>query len=246
MYIFLYEGYIGSGKTLFLAKKTQSLIARNRAIFARNEKWYLDGRIPERIPLRKIASNIKFSKDFENENKDIITYWNTERELLQITDCDIIWDEMQVILDAHLKTDISQAMRQFLAYLRKNGNVIYATSQSYYHITKRARQYIYTAIKFRKMFGSPTPTPTNPFPKVYGLILGFNREVSPMQLDDTITEKFSIFPTELFFIQRKDVELYDTTEKYKVSDHTILRHVKVECECGGLVCGHKPKFVWYS
>ena len=87
----VYSGLEGSGKSLKLAMVARSLVLRN-------SKWLAKSGI-----MRPLASNLRFSDwfvDFAKQRGIEIIYWKDLDELITLSDCDVIIDELGNYFDA--------------------------------------------------------------------------------------------------------------------------------------------------
>jgi hypothetical protein len=210
------EGKPGQGKSLYTARLARKLLKRNK-------KWFEKTGI-----LRPIYSNIKFSEDFEMEGNNFIRYWSNVDEITKITDSDLLWDEIATELDSRNFTNLSDELKRFLSQYRKRGVDIYANTQDFSMIDMRARLMVTRVATLGKLLGSRDPSPTKPDVKyIWGLVV--IREVEDILTDDPHNKKYSLVPT-FFFINREDVEIYDTTQDIPLSPPIPYRHVMRKCQ----------------
>jgi len=196
------EGSPGQGKSLYTARTVKRLLDRNK-------KWFKKSGI-----VRPIFSNMKFSEEFEKQNKGFIKYWTNSVQLCTAKDCDIIWDEIATELDARNYTNLTDELKRFLSQYRKRGVDIYANTQDFSMIDARARLMVTRVATLYKVFGSPDPSPTKPTIKhIYGLV--FVRDVQNYKVADPEKKRYSLIPSQFFFIDREDIEIYDTRQDIK-------------------------------
>lgn len=193
------EGLPGNGKSLYTARKAIRLLKRN-------QKWFIEsGR------KRQIASNLKFSPEFEKEAGDFLKYWHSVDELTKFNDVDLIWDEIAAELDSRSFATLSDELKRFLSQYDKRGIEIYANTQDYSMIDLRARMFVTRIARVSKMIGSRRPSATRPqITKPWGLIVV--RDATTIKANDASEKKFSILPTEFFFIEKELTDLYDTRQ----------------------------------
>lgn len=192
------EGAPGQGKSLYTARLVRKLIARNR-------KWFERSGV-----IRKIYSNIHFAPSFVEENKDFIAYWSSPVELTQILDADVIWDEIATELDSRNFANLPDELKIFLSQYRKRGVDIYANTQDFSMVDARARLMVTHVATLSKMIGSADPSPTKPpVKRIWGLVAV--REVQNYKETNPTKKEYGILPS-FFFIDREDVELYDTRQ----------------------------------
>jgi len=210
------EGAPGQGKSLYTARLVRKLIKRNK-------KWYEKSGI-----IRMLYSNIHFSPSFLDENKEFIAYWNSPLQLTQILDADGIWDEIATELDSRNFTSLPDELKIFLSQYRKRGVDIYANTQDFSMVDMRARLMVTRVATLNKIIGSPDPSPTRPpIKRIWGLIM--IREVGEILTDDPHNKKYLGIPS-FFFIDKEDVEIYDTRQDIPLSPPLPYRHLVRQCE----------------
>lgn len=203
------EGKPGQGKSLYSARIVKKLIKRNTKY---KEKTGI---------LRPIYSNIKFSDEFEKENKEYIKYWLTTDEITQLHDCDLIWDEIATELDSRSFANLTEDLKRFLSQYRKRGVDIYANTQDFSMIDARARLMVTRVASLSKLFGSSDPSATKPAVKrIWGIVA--IREVEDILADDPHNKKYGPFPS-FFFIDKEDIAIYDTRQDIPQSPPTPLK-----------------------
>jgi len=192
------EGKPGQGKSLYTARKAKALLERNKAYF---EKTKI---------VRKIASNIKFSEKFEKECGQFLVYWSSTQEIVNFRDIDLLWDEIATELDSRNYANLSEDLKRFLSQYRKRGVDIYANTQDFSMIDQRARLMVTRVATLYKLIGSSDPSPTKPPIKyIWGIVLVI--DLSNWKADDPHKKKYSPFIS-FFFVDREDVNLYDTRQ----------------------------------
>jgi len=193
------EGSPGQGKSLYTARLARKLLNRNIA-------WFF-----ETGTKRKLYSNIKFSEHFEKQYGDLIQYWKNPDEVCKLHDCDILWDEIATELDSRNFANLSDELKRFLSQYRKRGVDIYANTQDFSMVDARARLMITRVATLKKVVGSRDPSPTKPpVKRIWGLVA--IREVINFKESNPTKKKYPFFPS-FFFIDREDVEIYDTRQQ---------------------------------
>lgn len=197
------EGKPGQGKSLYHARLAKKLLKRNK-------KWFEKTGI-----VRTIASNIKFSSDFEIEAGQFLRYWTATHEIVNLHDCDLLWDEIATDLDSRNYANLTEDFKRFLSQYRKRGIDIYANTQDFSMIDARARLMVTRVASLRKIIGSPDPSPTKPpVLKIWGLVMV--RDLETIFSDDPTKKKYNLIPS-FFFIDREDIEIYDTRQDVPAS-----------------------------
>jgi hypothetical protein len=221
------EGAPGQGKSLYTARLTIRLLKRN-------QKWFKKTGV-----IRKIFSNLKFSEWFEAEAGEFLEYWSDSSVLVKLSDCDIIWDEIATELDSREFANCSIEMRRFLSQYRKRGIDIYANTQDFSMIDKRARLMISGVRTLTKIAGSRDISTTKPNPKyIWGLVM--IRNVQNYHEDDPEKKKYDIVPS-FMFIERELVSIYDTRQDIPLGKPAPLKHRELVCEFHD-VPGHNCTF----
>jgi len=221
------EGAPGQGKSLYTARLARRLIKRNK-------KWHKKGN-----NLRLVYSNIRFSDSFEKENEGYFAYWADTQQIVKLKDCDLIWDEIATELDSRNFANLSIELKRFLSQYRKRGIDIYANTQDFSMIDRRARLMITSVRTLTKVIGSRDISSTKPNPKyIWGLVL--IRDVINYKEENPEKKKYQILPS-FMVIDRDLVSIYDTRQDIPLGEPAPLRHIVQKCEYYG-VKGHKCEF----
>jgi len=247
------EGAPGQGKSLYTARKAKELLPRNKRFYERMmtqyeselESWERSRALrfteedliafeqqyprPTEPKRRLIASNIKFSEEFESLWPGWIIYWSSLDELHELRDVDIIWDEIATELDARNWANLSPETMRMLSQYRKRGLDIYANTQDFSMVDVRARLMITSVKTLSKVIGSPDPSATKPkIEKIWGLV--FVREVENWKQTQADKKVYSFTGWSFYLIEREDIEIYDTRQDIKHGGYPALRHVVRYCE----------------
>jgi len=210
------EGKPGQGKSLYTARLAKKLLRRNKAYF--NSTGIV----------RPIYSNIKFSQEFERLAGEFLRYWSSTYDIIKLSHVDLLWDEIATELDSRNFASLSEELKRFLSQYRKRGVDIYANTQDFSMIDMRARLMVTRVATLSKLIGSRDPSATKPAVKaIWGLVVV--REVENILTDDPHNKKYAFLPS-FFFIDKTDVEIYDTTQDIPLSPPLPLRHVMRQCE----------------
>jgi len=193
------EGLPGQGKSLYTARKTQFLLRRNK-------KWFEKSGV-----VRPIYSNLKFSPEFEGQAGPYLRYWQSSSEVAKLRDCDLIWDEIATELDSRSFSTLSEELKRFLSQYDKRGIEIYANTQDFSMIDLRARLFVTRVARVNKVIGSRRPSPTRPpIDRPWGLIVV--RDCQNYKANEALDKKFTVMPTEMFFIEKELTDIYDTRQ----------------------------------
>ena len=139
----IYTGLESSGKTLFLAEKLMELLKRNI-------RWY-----KKYGWLRPIYTNLRLTEKYLAKYREFITYWDNVNDIIGVSGCDILWDELSSDFSALKKEPLSKQVNRWLRQGAKQGVHIYATAQEYHDVHLDCRRRFQEAWKCHKLFGSP-------------------------------------------------------------------------------------------
>jgi len=215
----IFTGIESSGKSLRMAMEVEKLVMRNA-------KWFLEcGQV------RPIYSNMKFTKAFELyalENKIPIYYWKDLDELISVENADIIIDEIGNYFDARNWTNLSLDIRRWITQGAKVGNEIIGSAQDFAQVDLAFRRLVNELYEIKKIIGSRRPSPTKPpIKKIWGICWVREIQVSSYKEDD---KKYLDIFGNIFFIDKKYCEIFDTTQKIEKSKPTKLKHIERFCE----------------
>lgn len=203
------EGAPGQGKSLYTARLAKRLLARNA-------HWYKQSGI-----IRPLYSNIHFSDFFYKKWSLFIKYWKSPEELCKLNDCDVLWDEIATELDARNFANLSDELKRFLSQYRKRGVDIYANTQDFSMVDARARLMVTRVATLHKMIGSPDPSPTKPpVKRIWGLVAV--RDVQNYKEANPQKKQYEWMPS-FFFIDKEDIEIYDTRQAIDTGELPVRR-----------------------
>lgn len=221
-------GLPGSGKSYYLANLTVELLYRNR-------KWFeTSGKI------RKVATCLKMSEEIEREfgygtDESYIHYWQDAEEIPKLRDCDVIWEEMGVIVDSRSWENMPLELRRWFAQHRHRGVDVYGNVQEFADVDVAVRRLTQNLIYLVKAFGSRDPHPTSPPIKyVWGLVLVFSIDAKNYKEDEKF-KKANMFPSSFFLLSKKIIKLYDMHNDIKAGKYPALQHRMRLCETCGYV-----------
>lgn len=212
----VYTGLESAGKSLLLAKTATELVIRNK-------KWKKKYGFT-----RKIISNLKFSKKFFEKNSEYIDYFEDMKEVIGLTGCDIIWDEISSDFSALKKEPLTRKINRWLRQGAKQGVHIYATAQEFHDIHLDFRRRAQECINIKKVWGSRRSGKN--LPKV-NFIWGicFKNDIKIHPYNELEPEKLNWFPGWLL-ITRELCEVFDTHQVIKSSHEPPYEHVERFCE----------------
>jgi len=222
MAIYVWTGEPGSGKGIKLSITTVKLIERNK-------KWHEK----YKLPIRKVAINIKLSKLIEEENLKYIVYWEDPVQLLAMRGVDIVWDEIASYLDATNWKNVDGRIRHFMRMHRHYGIDIYGATQDLPTVDISMRRLIKGVWRCNKLIGSPDVSETKPEVKHPWGIITVRKVQKQSWKKEAVDYKYSFFP-DIIFITKKKVSAYDTTQEIIApAEYPPLKHIKRKCaDCG--------------
>jgi len=234
----VYTGRPGAGKSSKFADKMVAVMLRNKAWYERLYMYPIDGFIPIK---RKVYTNSPIKKEVIEKLglKDYYGEFRGIHQALNLRDCDIFWDEMQV--DCHIDQDqkLPRQAFEFFQQHRKLGLEIYATSQDFAQLTKGVRRTVMHLVYYVKIIGSRNPSATRPpVKKPFLLSLGFT--LDPALYEEDSSKKglgfdLSTFP-EIMYLNAEKLLRYSTGYIITQGDLPPFQHY--ERRCGNPSCTH--------
>ena len=217
----VYTGLESSGKTLCIANKVIELITRNKI-------WF------KKFGFRRlIYSNLKFSDEFEEENKEYIRYWQDVKELLELSGVDIIHDEISSYYSALKREPLPIKVNQWLRQGAKQGVHIYGTAQEFHDIHLDFRRRVFKAYKASKLIGSPRGGENLPPVKTIWGVVRF-REIKIHPYNELMPEfEFSIPPFDCLFFGKKLCSIFNTYQILSCEEALPLEHIERICSKPG-------------
>lgn len=214
----VYSGLESSGKSLKLAMQAAVLVNRNSTWRKISQKE------------RPIWSNIRFADHFVEYAESLqvpIRYFRDVEELIQVTEADVIIDELATYFDSRMWQELSLDARMWLAQAAKQGIEIYAGAQDFAQVDKAMRRLVNHLFLIRKVAGSQRPAATRPpVKRIWGMCAVF--ELNPQSYKEDEKEYLSYVPG-FFTIQRRYCEIFDTQARTERSSPPPLRHIERRC-----------------
>jgi len=231
--ILILSGLDGQGKTFLNARKAIELLYRNR-------KWFNKTGV-----VRPVMLNLKLSAAVEAEfglfPNGFIGYWENPLELVELRNCDVIWEEMATHLDATQWQYMPSTFKRWVQQHRHYGLEIYGNTQDLKSIDISVRRMVSGLYVVKKIAGSRSPAATKPPVKhIWGV--GLKREVDADSLEKEKTQ-YKYTGWELFFIDRQGCEIYDTLNETKAGEYPKLRHSVRYCEDESCPIHHRGKVI---
>jgi len=218
----IYSGLESSGKTLRLAMVVADLAWRN-------SKWQEQIRTT-----RPIYSNFHFSEDFyeycTTKLGVPIIYWKHIDELIQISEGDVIIDEVGNYFNSRMWSELSLEAMSWLQQGAKTGIEIYGGAQDFAQVDKAFRRLVNNLYHITKLLGSRRPSATKPPVKfIWGLCS--MKELDPVGYDEDKSKFNSAQMIPSFFLIRKQFcFIFNTNQKIGKSRLMPLKHQERTCE----------------
>lgn len=223
----VFEGLPGMGKSLCMASEALEMLEENK-------KNGLD---------RMIASNLKFSSDVEEyfgvrqvhskdlTNGGLISYWSDARDLAELKNVDVIWEEMSAYCDSTQWQNMPLELKRFIAQHRHRGVRIIGNTQSFSDIDISVRRRTSSLVHVMKLMGSPDPYPNMPpIKRVWGVVLKINLNPQKYKEDKKFEGVDFTSLGGFQFIGKKSVGVFDMFNDIKAGAYPPLRHIERECE----------------
>lgn len=226
-------GLPGHGKSVELAKKFKILLKRNY-------RWFKRG-----IPIRYIWSNLMVNEEWFKKGKNekyrfLIKYWDNPMELIDVKDCDIIWDEIARHLDSRDWEKLHPRIKQFIQEHDKDGNHIYCNTQTPMQVDVMFRRTCHFMWRITRIAGCRRPSRTMPPVRlIWGLYIkrqiarvSFGKEESEEQFETSPWDWLKLW--NLSWVDPDTCMFFDTHQKIK-AHYPPLEHIEQSCP----TCGFK-------
>jgi len=235
----IFSGLPGAGKSLKMADTLVEVLYRNKNWYAKETKRFQqfpdqfvpDGEIlPVAPTMRKVYSNLRVNKEVELEFRGFIEYWGDPAQLISLRDCDVFWDEIATHLDSTQWANMSLEIKRWLQQHRKFGIEIYGTTQDFAMIDKSMRRMTSGLMHLTKIIGSRDKSATSPKIKyVWGISFGKTLDPTTYEEDNKSSRGLPTF----IWINKRSVELFDTTQEIKQGLYPPLNHIDRQCATPG-------------
>jgi len=219
----IFSGAEDSGKSYQLALHAGKIVERNA-------RWLKITGKP-----RPLISNLEFQPWFEKfaDDRGIpIKYWRDIEQLPELTNADLIIDEVGSYFDSRTFKDLPLDVRLWLAQASKLGVDIYGSAQDFAQVDISFRRLVQKdnggLFHITKLIGSDRPADTKPpVTRIWGVCS--IRELDPVAYDEE-SKKFSGngFPS-LFYIRKEICNIFDTTKRIAKTKPPPYKHVVRPC-----------------
>jgi len=236
----------GEGKSADTARIARKLLKE----YKKTEKRY------PKLPKRELWSNMKFSDKFDakelkrnpatgeviNENGHLC-YWDNPKQLRDLRDCDIIIDEAANYFPADGWGQLPRWLRKMFAQHRHRGMRIFLNTQDYKAVDINLRRMVGVAYRVKKIVSSRDISATRPPVNfIWGLVM--RQQFDPAQIEQEGVysprlKDITAIPA-FFTLNRKLIDIYDTTQDIPEYMPNALEHEEKTCEvCGKVHVFHK-------
>jgi len=225
--VFILTGLGDNGKSLYMA----DTIYENLCLY---KYWWENGitKIPRYIALNpktmKMAKHVE--EDFGIWPNGYIRYYNGLKELSELSQCDVVLDELSTNFNSRRWADMSQEIIDWFNTLGHNGIFIYGTAQNFLDVDITIRRKTQNVIALSKLCGSRRPAPSMPpVKRIWGVIIKTDIHYTEIDKDETKRklDKRSIRP---FLITKFRCGLYDTLQKIETAEFPPYHHVNRGCD----------------
>jgi len=199
MSIICYTGLPGSGKTTAIAKTALQCLKRDEKIYKKTGK------------IRKLYTNIKFSREIETLYAEYIEYFNDIYKMPEWKQCDIFIDELSTYFDAHEWEALPKQIKRYLKLHRHYNVMIYGVAQDFLTIDKSFRRLTAELINVQRLIGSKEPSPYDP-PAKYPFLISLNRTVD-IKFWEFEKEMYQYISSEYEIYTKSDFSIFDTTQE---------------------------------
>lgn len=234
---YLFYGNKGNGKSLFTAYLFNYLL----------ETYYWQEKKYPYLQKRQVWSNQAFGKEVEEkELGNHLMYWSHPKQLDELRNSDIIWDEIGKDIPAMGWKDMPKYLRQVFSHLRKRGNRIFANTQVYNDIDVSFRRQCDRTFKMVKVIGSPDISASLPPVKhPWGIIVMYEMDKNSLETQDNLDlqkQRAVLIQIPKFLVIRKKwINMYDTKMEIPAWRADKLAHIEKICEkCGKVHIDHEP------
>jgi len=215
----IFVGNTGQGKTYMSALTALELLNRNW-------HWYKKGKTKV---MRKLATNMALNPQLKKKFPEMIVDWNDMEQLINLRECDVIFDDMSAYLDSQRWQDTPMSVKRWLRLHEHYGCDIYGNAQDFLTIDPSVRRLTYSVKHVSKLMGSRRPSATKPEVKhIWGVLI--TREVAEEVMDqEKLKYKYVSWFPQLEFIKKEICNVFDTTQDLQVGEYPALHHIERKC-----------------
>lgn len=210
--ISIYDGDMDNGKSTVLAWLTYKILRRNIDWWEHRGKYGIK-------KLRRVYTTQKLAPWLFDEFGQILTFIDPQDTLEKAPDlheCDFMYDDMNMDLDAQHYQDTPRAFKGWLRQCGHTGTDIYGNTQDFITVDPTVRCLTKYVTNVRMIFGNDRPAQSKPqIKRMYGIIM-----LRPVPQDDFKKEKPDrryrnfLFARYMKFDKFK-ASLFDTNQRMK-------------------------------
>jgi len=216
----VYVGLEGSGKSLMMAKESVDNVYRNA-------RWLRKTGI-----VRPIMGNLAWSqsfKDFAASKGVPVISWQHLADLPYLSECDLYIDELATYFDSRLFAELPLNVRLWLAQAEKLGVQIVGAAQDFGQVDKSVRRLCKEVYEVKKVIGSRRPMKTAPRVRfAWGLCFLWQLDPRSFAGEQVEMKSLSLLPS-MFFIRKKLLKMFDTSERVNLSEPPPLQKIVRVC-----------------
>jgi len=207
------EGNTGNGKSYLAGMEFLYLLTR--AIV-----WDQKGKLEVR---RRVATNIDLNESLYEEYREYIVKFKTLDELIELRDCDVLFDDMGWYVNARRWQQLDPQVTEWFRTHEHYGCDVYGNCQDLKDVDVSIRKLMKEAKYVVKIAGSRRPAKSKPkVKKVWGVL--WIRQVAIDTAEKARDQReFTDHIGRIEFIRQKYCNVYDTLQKF---EHQDVRRAK--------------------
>jgi len=214
------------------AGKSQLMVVYALKILNRNIKWI---KIREKLGLPFIPRTMAFDSPMSQKFIDKCNEYGIKyihfydlNEIMPLSEIDIFINEINKFFPQRGSDPLTREQAEFLSQGAKDGIDIYFCSQDFSQAHKQFRFLVNVLYLVQKIMGSERPVRSSPpISRIWGIVLYWEIDPRTFKGDNTTMERGEIWPS-IYFINKDDTELYDTSYKVRGTKMPPVKFVKQE------------------
>lgn len=219
-----WTGLESAGKSQLMAVKAVEVLKRNIKWIKRREKLGLEF-IPRTMAFDSPMSEL-FIKNVEEHGMKYVHFYDLN-DIMPLSQIDIFINEINKFFPQRGSDPLTREQAEFLSQGAKDGIDIYFCSQDFSQAHKQFRFLVNQIYHVTKWLGSRRPVASAPpVKRIWGFVT--YREIDPRTFKgDNMTMDRMGLPA-IYWINRQDTELYDTSYKVRGSKLPPIKMVEQE------------------
>lgn len=207
-----WTGLESAGKSQLMAVHAVVVLRRNASWARKRAKLGLPH--VERIMAFDTPMSLDFQAACKRDGMRYLHFYDLS-ELLPLSEMDIFINEINKFFPQRGSEPLTREQAEFLSQGAKDGVNIYFCSQDFSQAHKQFRFLVNHIYVVNKLIGSERPTRSMPPIRfIWGVVLYYEIDPRTFKGDNMTMEKLHWFP-HIYFINREDTELYDTSYKVR-------------------------------